>query len=643
MKWYISAFWAGIYLLMTPAQAQSEWVSLFNLPPINADGLKINQFGSFDDAEAIILQEGGVQSFFVGPLGNYQGNLFRIVRIKILKESGLNQAEVEIPYYGEERIMSIQGASYRLQNDQVVVAELKNNQIFIEEANKDVHIIKFSIPQVQVGSIIEYSYSYQTPYIHSPQPWYFQHNIPTLSSEFVILPHEHLEFTYLYLGDMQERVREVGEYHWILNDIPPLKEEAFAPNIDDFRQRMIMQLYGYVGSIGYQSVAQDWDELSIDLWNADYLGKPLRKSYKDLDALAAKLCQGIPDPKARMVAIYDYVRQHILWNRRRGISTDQKLDDIFNARQGSSAEIHLLLIYLLNAAGLEAAPLLVSTRDHGAVIQALPIYQQFNQLLACVEVGEELYVLNATDPSRPFNYLEDTDLNYRGWFMRKKDPVWLIMPLPGLSYVQRFVQITLSPEGEIQATVQEKLKGYPAFEARKAIEAMGENTYLQKRTPSHSPTFTVSDAKIMLHESDEDRLTISYALQTQDYLSILNDNLFLSPWLHFEEKEHPFSAKERTYPVDFQYPQQHVLTISLALPEGYEFETLPQQVREVLPGDASRLQVLAQQVGNLAQIRYELLLLDPQIQPEAYPAFKALYDQWLSIQGSRLVLKKKAE
>ena len=98
------------------------------------------------------------------------------VRIKILKPQGVSQADVAIPYYApsdrdkeKDRISDLDGCSYNLENGKLVKTRLKRELVSDERLNTYHRVLKFSLPAVKVGTVIEYHYKICLLYT-SPSP-----------------------------------------------------------------------------------------------------------------------------------------------------------------------------------------------------------------------------------------------------------------------------------------------------------------------------------------------------------------------------------------------------------------------------------------------------------------------------------------
>ena len=100
-----------------------------------------------------------------------------------------------------------------------------------------------------------------------------------------------------------------------------------------------------------------------------------------------------------------------------------------------------MLTAMLRFAGLEAHPVLISTRENGQPIQLYPILGQFNHVLTHVKIGAQEYLLDATEPLRPHSILPVAALNGNGWLVHKKTPRWINIPATGSAGNVTTVQI----------------------------------------------------------------------------------------------------------------------------------------------------------------------------------------------------------
>lgn len=112
-----------------------------------------------------------------------------------------------------------------------------------------------------------------------------------------------------------------------------------------------------------------------------------------------------------------FVGNHIKWNEEYRYTLDGSLDDAFNRKTGSSAELNLAVVALLRRAGLDAVPMLISTRNNGQPYAQYPFRSQFNSVVAYLHKGNSGVVLDATNPYLPVGQVRIQHNNGSGWLV----------------------------------------------------------------------------------------------------------------------------------------------------------------------------------------------------------------------------------
>ena len=85
------------------------------------------------------------------------------VRIKIFKKEAVGLADVEYPYYTNtspsEEVSRIDACTYNMVDGKVVKTQMSKKNIFKEKVSDRLSRVKFSLPDVREGSVIEYKFS----------------------------------------------------------------------------------------------------------------------------------------------------------------------------------------------------------------------------------------------------------------------------------------------------------------------------------------------------------------------------------------------------------------------------------------------------------------------------------------------------
>src|SRR5271156_6576488 len=132
-----------------PIARADDWL------PITPEELKMTSDPKAPGAPAIYLYR-QVDRFDLSR-GGHERNY---VRIKILTEAGRDYANIEIPYQDKEEISTIRARTVRPDGSIVNF----DGQVFktaVEKKRDSKLLVKsFTVPDVQVGSIIEYRFTY---------------------------------------------------------------------------------------------------------------------------------------------------------------------------------------------------------------------------------------------------------------------------------------------------------------------------------------------------------------------------------------------------------------------------------------------------------------------------------------------------
>ena len=138
----------------------------------------------------------------------------------------------------------------------------------------------------------------------------------------------------------------------------------------------------------------------------------------------------------------------------------------YKNKTGNTAEINLMLTAMLRFAGLNANPVLISTRDNG--IAFFPSRTAFNYVIAAVETPEGLILLDATEKYSEPNILPLRDLNWIGRLIRKDGTSTEVDLMPKtLSREATNMSVVLKADGSAEGKIRRQLTNYEALEFRK--------------------------------------------------------------------------------------------------------------------------------------------------------------------------------
>ncbi|WP_161890229.1 DUF3857 domain-containing protein [Pontibacter russatus] len=615
--------------------------------------LRMQTYEKDTSAAAVVLSDYALTRFDFS--GEIRVITERHMRIKILKKSGYDVANISVPYYSygttRDKVMSIKGYTYNLEGSEIVKEKLDSKTVFDEKRNEYWYLKKFTMPNIKEGSVIDVAYTISSERVYSLDDWEFQRSIPTVWSEYRLRIPEYFDYKFLMQGyhplyqtDNQKSggTNMVNNaYVWIMKDVPALKEENYITSITDYQSKIGFELQQvrFPGEAA-RIMTGSWDKVNEDLLTSEYFGNQLKRNNffkEDLAAVQAKH----KEPEQQMLAIFELVKARMTWNDKTGLFAENPIRKTYDLRQGSAAEINLLLTSMLREADLEANPVAVSTRDHGRVLTSnSPMIGKFNYVIAHVKVGDKEYLLDATEPLLPAGMLPFRCLNGHGRLIKKDGHGWVALNASSPRSTLFSADITINSKGGMAGTGHESAAGYNALYLRKTILEEGESKYAESKAKEVGD-FKMGKPEIKNLRDIDSALDITYEISASGS-GQENSIIYLNPMLGQGEKENPFKLEERLYPVDFGAPIDETYMCRFTIPEGYALDEAPKSIAVNLPEQAGRFMYVVQQQGNVVQVMSKVSINKPVFYAPEYGNLKELYNQIIAKHAEQIVLKKLA-
>ncbi len=630
------------------------------------------------NARAMVICDYGKSYYDYTDNTGFQLHFDRLLRIKIFTKEGYDWADHEIELYktpsSKEKLAHLKCFTYNLENGKVVKEKLKNGDVYTEERSKYWDVVKFSMPQVREGSVIELEYSVTSEFFFNLTPWYFQHDIPVAWSEYLIEIPEFLKYKKsmrgyvpLYVNESSRDQKSVmlttkhntgNKYvhsssfetnvynynvlreHWVTKDVPAFIEEEPLTSSENYICKMEFELASYEPRSGQiENYTKTWEDINKLLLDDGDFGMQLNGGGY-LKDLAADISASAATPEEKMVIAYNTLKNHMKWNEYNAVTASQSLRSAFSEGVGNSADINLMMVLLLRRLEIEAEPVAISTRAHGIIHPATPTISGFNYVIAAAFIGDNIYLMDATDPMVPFGMLPKRDLNDRGRIISEKRSGWVNLMINKPFKVFTMSTLSLGNDLNLSGSVQSACNDYAALSLRKQVNGYtSEDEYIQAFEDQH-PGVEVTGYELInrrnYSESYKEKLEVNFADQITDAGGIY----YFSPMLTEAVDENPFKLEERKYPVEYPYPMDVSFMLSLTIPEGFVVEELPENALVKLPGDGATFVYTVNNMGNMLQVMSKIQINKNIFLPDEYEYLKAFYDHIIAKHGEQVVLKK---
>jgi hypothetical protein len=600
-------------------------------------------------------------------------------RIKIYNSKGYTWATKKINLYKDtknERV-SIKAYTYNLVNNKIERTKLKSSEIFIENISENWDDKKFTMPNLKKGSIVEWEYTFRSPYFWHIDDVFFQYKIPLKYIDVEIKIPEYFEFKYLpnYYYPVKinktkksktlnftyrtkdKKISDFGGagaktsshtatidifervYSSIEQNIPAIEDEPFTNNIDNYRSKVSFELIAYRPKYELPKFYNiTWSDVTKTIYKSPSFGGQLEKtSYFKNDL--QNLVEESASLTEKIVQIFQFVKHKIVWNGLSGKYTLKGVKKAYSEGTGNAAEINLILVAMLRQAGINANPVLISTRENG--VPLFPTSKGFNYVIASLEINDGIILLDATEKYSLPNVLPLRDLNWQGRIVKKDGNSSSISLLPQKHAKETcYLNAKISNDGNLQGTERVSYNNLLALQARTAYNGLAKESIIST-LEKENDNIEINELKVTNKNDIGKPLLFQFDFQTDNQVEIIGGKIYFSPLFFLAKDENIFKLEDRKFPVDFATPWEEKYTISIKLPEGYTVEAKPESVAYALPENLGSYKFIIAQKGSKLQISSDFKINYPTISPLYYKDLKAFYKKIIDKQLEKVVLTKK--
>ena len=593
-------------------------------------------------------------------------------RTKLYNKDGFEWATKKIDLYegrnGRESV-GIKANTYYLDNGKIQKVKLKKDGIFDEDVSENWQLKKITMPDLREGCIVEWEYTINSPYYSNIDEVVFQYPIPVQFMESSIKIPEYFKFkyvptfyypvkvnqktgnrkfnfTYRESADNLSIVRTKSSnasvdllekaYESSEKNIPALKSEPFVNNIDNYRSKVSFEFMAYTPKNGIPKYfTNSWETISDNIYQNPRFGGQLEKSFFKADLMT----QANPTApvEERIVTAFQYVKNKIKWNGKYGKYCRDGLRKAYKDGVGDVAEVNLLLVAALKELNLKANPVLVSTRSHG--VPLFPTSEGFNYVIAAVELENNVVLLDATEPYSVPNILPMRDLNWQGRIVREDGSSAPVNLYPNQHAKHTtFINAKVDDEGMVTGMERALYTNLNALNYRNNYNNVSDADMISKIEQDQG--IEITELKVSNKNKIGKPIIQLIKYESEDLTDMVGDKIYISPLLFLTEKENPFKLENRNFPVDFATPWEDKVNITIEIPEGYQIESVPEQMAIGLVNNQGSYKFVTSLKNNKVQILSSLKIDTPIISPLDYESLKAFYDQLIQKQNEKIVLTK---
>ena len=640
---------------------------------ITSEELDMKKYAKDTAAHAVVLNEFGSAKIAVVAGEDIRLVFEYHVKIKIIDNDGMDNGTIQLPVFHDsdnpdsyENIEDIKGNTYyKDENGTTQTVPLEADKVYIAKDTKHISNYKFVMPGMRKGCIIEYKYKFISPYFETFHPWSFQGYIPKINSEYEVHIPAYYRYNVSLIGFLKlSKNTSVIEHHCFatsggngyqdgdvdcslinfgMRDIPAFIKEDYMTSEKNYLSSIKFELAEY--SNPYTNIkgnwTKDWKDVDIVLKKDFYFGDQLKKKALFKDRIVPVIA-GKDDNLSKAKAIYLYIQKSFKWTNVTGFESDKGLGAALDKHEGNVGEINLSLITALNAAGLNAEAVLLSTRNHGTVGSLYPVVNDFNYVIAKVDIDGQSYLLDATDPLLSFGMLPLRCLNGKGRVFNADKPSYFIdINPPQKEKGTKTLDLTLGENGKLTGSVIYYNTSYEAYEKRTAIKKFNSIDEYVDDLNGKWLKVKITKSDISNLDSLDKPLIEKYDVEINLTDKLNNHGLAFNPFFWERVQTNPFNLAERNYPVDFGMPYDERQTLVIHLPADYMVEAPPQVVGLGLPETGGKFLTNYEPGDNSFTFSQVIQLNKSSYDPGEYPYLKEFYNKIIQSENSEIIFRKK--
>lgn len=632
--------------------------------------IKMTACDFYPEAKAMVLGEYGVLNFLYDDKDGWKYELKTAVRKKIFDRTAANHGTVKLKLYSpvkslhEEEIIAFKGFTHNWVDGKVKKEKIDKKDLFTTRLNDYWVEVSFALPNIQKGTVIEYTYTQVSDYLNNLTTWHFQHDIPVAVSDFRYTIPEWFNYQlsqlgYLASAEWETKTRsETFTYNWkstpqrggrvvkgtdqlksistwkraVMTNIPPLEEEPHRNNLSDIPGRLEFQLISTQFPDQTPTViAGDYASFNQQLINSSNFGSRLNKGK-----FITKAVGDLTDLStiAQAKEVYNHLIQHFSWNKIYTFTSAKAGKPAYTDAKGNVADINLSLVAALRQYGIKAYPVVLSTRGHGSVHPIYPDFQDFNYVIAAIVDGEELYFADATT-ALPFGQLPLRCRNGQAWLVQETGGTWVDLKM-GAKYAKATTLNATLTEGKLRTKVVQKHKDYAAHQLLQTINQQTTEGYPEVVATQ----FETAEVQALKLPNMDAKATKTATLQ-YDLVQDLEEEevLYIQPITTGSINKNPFQRAQRFSVIDFPYTQSYTAVFNLTIPEGYTAE-IPESAIVKLPDNKGKFIYSSTQTGNKINILSKVKVSTTLFSLEEYQTLQEFYEMIVTKNQEPIVLSK---
>jgi hypothetical protein len=520
---------------------------------------------------------------------------FNFVRIKVLKDEGRRYGDVEIPFRKEHgnNVVNIKARTIRPDGSEVPFQGKAFEKMI--EKSKGIKLLAktFSLPEVQPGCIIEYSYTLDLSenYVYDSH-WILSDELFTRHAKFSLKPYSssygnlHVRWSWHLLPAGTDPPKDSGDHivRMDVHNVPAFQTEDYMPPENELKSRVDF------------AYTEDFETDAAKYWKN--VGKKLNGNVegfvgkqKSLEGAVAQIVSASDSPDTKLQKIYARVQQIRNTSyevrkteqeeKREKQKENSRAEDVWKRGYGTGGELNWLFFALARAAGFEAYAVYASDRGNYFFDPAMMDSFKLDETLVLVKVDGKDVFCDPGTAFTPYGLLEWPETGVTGLRLDKDGGTWIrtMVPESGASRITRKAAFSVSPTGDLEGKLTITYTGLEAMQRRREErheDDAARKKLLEDQAKEYIPAGTeVEQTNKPDWSSSSAPLVGEFSVKVPGWISGAGRRALLPVGIFGAREKQVFEHESRVHPIYFTYPFMTEDDVTITLPSGWQVSSLP--------------------------------------------------------------------
>lgn len=431
----------------------------------------------------------------------------------------------------------------------------------------------------------------------------------------------------------------VDVFQWRLNDLKPIKEEPFSPEVEE----LIPILYAMPKSFTYDGYTGSFATISSIGAFQNNLNETRNNLTDEVKQKIITLTQNAKSDKEKVKILYDYLGKNTRYESiQLGIGGFQPATsaEVCKMGFGDCKGLSFYLKSMLEIIGIKADYTIIRSDEQNKVLQNnFTSFLRTNHIVLRVPLPKDTLWLECTNTKVPFGYIHENISGHNAIAVIPGGAEFVKLPdyPDDVNLSKNEVAINLMPDAQTLIKVKnsnhmkqyEEVLRLTTLKNNEQIDYFRRNINLQNATVDH----------LNIQEDKSEAPILSFDYDISSSYGIRTGNRYFIPINVFRNNKNSLHKANRELDIVINNGWQQVDSIVFNIPDGYEIEFLPQPLSFDSPFGSIQSEVKLDN-KNKVLVYQRLLLKSGKWNVSTYDAFYDFMDKIALAYKGEMVLKK---